>query len=67
MARKSGHRAAPDSILIGIAEAAAMADLHPQTVRKLVAAGRFPPPRKLGHAHRWVRAEVAQFLTGSAS
>ena len=61
------RRADPGSILIGIHEVSALADLHPSSVRRLCAQNSFPSPKKFGDggpgtAHRWIRAEVEQFL-----
>ncbi len=44
--------------LLDVTQVATMAGLHRATVFKLVSAGKFPKPVKLGGATRWSKAEL---------
>ncbi len=47
-----------DVVLLDVTQVAAMSGLHKATVFKLVAAGKFPKPLKLGRATRWMKDEL---------
>ena len=48
--------------LLDVTQVAAMAGLHRATVFKLVSAGKFPRPIKLGRSTRWVKDELLAWI-----
>ena len=48
--------------LLDVTQVATMAGLHRATVFKLVSAGKFPKPVKLGRATRWSKAELIAWI-----
>ncbi len=54
---------------IGIGEAAAIAQLHPDTIRRAIKAGKLPFPYKQtpGGQYRFSRADVQAYADGDAA
>ncbi len=50
------------STLLDVTQVATMAGLHRATVFKLVSAGKFPKPIKLGRSTRWVKYELLAWI-----
>ncbi len=50
------------SVLLDVTQVAAMAGLHRATVFKLVSAGKFPKPIKLGRSTRWSKGELIAWI-----
>ncbi len=48
--------------LLDVAQVAIMSGLHRATIFKLVSAGKFPRPVKLGRSTRWLRDELAAWF-----
>ncbi len=51
-----------ESALLDVTQVAAMAGLHRATVFKLVSAGKFPKPIKLGRSTRWSKRELIAWI-----
>ena len=50
------------AVMVDATQAGAMVGLHRATVFKLVSAGKFPRPVKLGRATRWVKDELTAWI-----
>ncbi len=53
--------------LLDVTQVAAMAGLHRATVFKLVSAGKFPKPIKLGRSTRWVKDELLAWIAAKCT
>jgi excisionase family DNA binding protein len=52
----------PRKAVLTIGEVAATLRISPQTVRRLWAAGKLPPPLPLGRSLRWSAAAIERWL-----
>ncbi|MDR1613855.1 MAG: AlpA family phage regulatory protein, partial [Planctomycetota bacterium] len=50
------------AVMVDATQAAAMMGIHRATVFKLLSAGKFPRPVKLGRATRWVKDELLAWI-----
>ena len=57
-----GNRAHPSPALLDVEHFAAMLDVSPRHVRRLVDAGKAPQPVKLGGCRRWPRHVVETWI-----
>jgi len=57
-------QAAPPPKLIGVVALAEMLGVSPGHVRRLVDAGKAPPPLRLGSCVRWSRAVIDEWVAG---
>ena len=48
--------------LIDMAEVSKRLSVCKRTINRLIAAGQFPPPMKLGRASRWLTADIEGYL-----
>lgn len=55
--------------LLGPSEVGELLGLSVRTLRRLVKAGQFPPPVRIGGGRlpRWTKAAVAEYVTGLGS
>lgn len=55
-------RANPSPAMLGVEQFAELLDVSPRHVRRLVDAGRCPPPVRLGSCIRWPRPVVERWI-----
>lgn len=58
----AGHGGTEGPQLLKAAEAAWMASISTRTLWRLVSAGKFPQPARIGGSTRWIREEIVAWI-----